>query len=110
MKRRPVSKNCRFCGRFMEFYWVEEHSEPYNKAKNIKENNESLAPLFYCGECHEWDNELIVRHYDYLLYEGSIDFDDPLMGLQEFVELLAGDCVMRELFRDRPYLAIPDFL
>ncbi|MBU3901192.1 hypothetical protein KJ590_02620 [Patescibacteria group bacterium] len=107
MKRKPVSKNCRFCGRFMQIYWVEEYAEPYNEAKNIKENNEPLVPVFFCTGCGEWDNELIVRCYDYLLYEGSVDFDDPLMDLREFVELLAEDCVMRELFMNRPYLAIP---
>ena len=104
--RRPVLKNCRFCGRFMEFFWAEVGSELIRRIYTGNEN--SMIPVFYCRSCHEVDNEFIdPKCYEWLVFAGTIDFEDPEIELSEFIELLVDDCIMQENFRNRPYLAIP---
>ncbi|MBU1102452.1 hypothetical protein KJ853_02235 [Patescibacteria group bacterium] len=88
----------------MEFYWAEVGS----KAVSWRDCGYDLVSVFYCPDCGEWDNVFIdPKFYEWLEFEGTIDFDDPELELSEFVELLAEDCLMRELFANRPYLAIP---
>ena len=113
MLRRPVSKNCRFCGRFMELFWVEIgtmirpaiHNEYFWLGCD-----EGLLPVFYCGACNEWDDERIdVRHYAWLIYKGTIDFKEAKKELliSEYFALLSEQRWMKYLFLNRPYLAIP---
>jgi len=107
IKRRPVAKNCRFCGKFMELSWAEAGAL-------VKEGFDcqgySLVPLFYCSSCNESDNVITSpEDYEWLLCEGTIDFAEANKELDpsEYFFLLLDYHRMRRRFQNRPYLAIP---
>jgi len=107
MSRRPVSKNCRFCGKFMELGWAEAGAA--TKA-GFDCQGYSLVPIFYCPDCNESDNVIIdPEYYEWLLYEGTIDFEEAKkeLDLYEYFLLLLDYYLMQRLFQNRPYLAIP---
>ena len=114
MTRRPVAKNCRFCGQFMELWWVEEGSEPWRKAakKCMPPSwcGESMMPLFFCPSCWEWDDEFVdPKYYNWILYEGTIDFKEAKEELtpSDYFALLLEYCRTKRWFQKRPFLAIP---
>ncbi len=99
MLRRPVSKNCRFCGRFMFFYWTEQH--------------DGLEPMFYCEYCNEWDFEIIeVKYYEWIIYRDTINFKEAKKELlsSDYFALLSEQRWMKYLFLNRPYIAVPQLM
>ncbi|MBL7142252.1 MAG: hypothetical protein ISS83_01105 [Candidatus Pacebacteria bacterium] len=105
-KRRPIAKNCRFCGKFMELWWAEAGAVE----KKFDCMGYPLVPIFYCQDCNESDNEITdPRDYEWLLYEETIDFEEAKKELdpREFFLLLLDYHRMRQRFQNRPYLAIP---
>ena len=104
-KRRPIAKNCRFCGKFMELGWVEAEA-----VKGLDYQGYSLVPMFFCPDCNEEDNIIInPEDYEWLLYEGTIDFEETKKELspQEYFFLLLDYRRMERRFKNRTYLAIP---
>jgi len=106
VKRRPIAKNCRFCGKFMELGWVEEGA-----VKGLDYQGYSLVPIFYCSDCNESDNVITnPEDYEWLLYgAGTIDFEEAKKELspQDYFFLLLDYHRMRRRFQNRQYLAIP---
>jgi len=106
-KRRPIAKNCRFCGKFMELWWAEAGSKAMEQ---LDCGGYSLVPIFYCPDCHEDDNVITnPEDYEWLLYEGTIDFEEAKKELdpREYFFLLLDYHRMRHRFQNRQYLAIP---
>ena len=106
VKRRPIAKNCRFCGKFMELWWAEAGAVK----KEFDCGGYSLVPIFYCPDCHESDDVITnPEDYEWLLYEGTIDFGETKKELdpREYFFLLLDYHRMRRRFQNRPYLAIP---
>jgi len=105
VKRRPVAKNCRFCGKFMELWWTEAGA-----LKGFDYQDYPLVPMFYCVQCNESDNVIIdPKDYDWILYEGTVDFEEAKKELspQEYSFLLLDYRRMERRFKNRQYLAIP---
>jgi hypothetical protein len=109
-KRRPVSKNCRFCGKFMTLAWAEAGSKAVERIDCL---GYSLVPIFYCPDCNENDNVMVdPEDYQWLIFRDTIDFEAAKQELspKEYFFLLLDYKRMERRFKNRPYLAIPELV
>jgi len=89
----------------MELHWAEAGA-----VKEFDCQGYPLVPIFYCTYCNELDNVITnPEEYEWLLYEGTIDFEKTKkeLDLQEYFLLLLDYHLMERRFKNRTYLAIP---